>query len=124
MRSTCRICGSQEISGGRDYKPYRNIETVYYDCRSCGCRFVSRDEFIYEQLHSLDSTYSAHRELQDQAKSFFEQGDLAGLESYLGQTPKNRIVIDHLKQTLDCSRVLEFGCSRGYLSSYAILQGK
>jgi len=124
MTDSCRICDSQEVSQGRNYKPYKNFETVYYDCRDCGCRFVSRDEFVYEQLHSTQSTYSAHLELMDQAKLLFDQGDLAGLERYLGQTPKNRPVIDHLKQTPDCSRVLEFGCSRGYLSSYAILQGK
>ena len=124
MTDTCRICGSQGISEGTEYKPYENIETIYYDCGDCGCRFVSRDELVYEQLHSMDSTYNVHRELMDQASSLFDQGDLAGLERYLGQTPKNRAVIDHLKQTTNCTRVLEFGCSRGYLSSYAILQGK
>lgn len=122
--STCRICGSTSVSAGRRFRPYTDFETTLYDCNDCGCRFANRDEFIYEQLHSSKSTYAAHEDMGMQAKAFFDRRDVRGLAEFLRKTEKNRFILDHLDSVRDCNRVLEFGCSRGYLSSYAIMLGK
>lgn len=122
--STCRICGSTSVSGGHPFRPYTDFSTTLYDCNDCGCRFANRDEFIYERLHNTPSTYAAHRNLSVQAKSFFDRRDAYGLSRYLRKTEKNRFILEHLETAQNCNRVLEFGCSRGYLSSYAILLGK
>lgn len=122
--NTCRICGSTSASAGRHFRPYTDFKTTLYDCNDCGCRFANRDEFVYEQLHSSKSSYSAHQNLGKQAKAIFDRRDVGGLAKFLRKTEKNRLILEHLDSAQDCNRVLEFGCSRGYLSSYAILLGK
>lgn len=122
--NTCRVCSSPLASAGRLFKPYVDFETSIYDCALCGCRFANRDEFVYERLHSRGSSYSGHQRLCAAAKSRFEQGDIGGLAAFLNRIEKNRPIIEHLDKSQDCRRVLEFGCSLGYLSSYAILLGK
>ena len=122
--SACRICGSTSISTGRRLRPYTDYETTLYDCHDCGCRFANRDESTYEQLHNTKSTYAAHYDLSMQAKAFFDHRDVRGLAQFLNRTEKYRFILEHLDTARDCNRVLEFGCSRGYLSSYSILLGK
>lgn len=122
--STCRICGSASVSPGRSFRPYTDFETTLYDCYDCACRFANRDEFVYEQLHSSKSNYAAHHDLGMQAKAFFDRRDVGGLAKFLATTEKNRFILEHLDCMQQGDRVLEFGCSRGYLSSYAILLGK
>jgi len=122
--SKCRICGSSSISNGFVFQPYLDFKTNVYDCYECGCRFTNRDEDVYEKLHSVPSTYSSHRNLVSKAKGYFSKGDQEGLKAYLKSTPKNRFIIDAVDDLGKCEKVLEFGCSRGYLSSYSILLGK
>ena len=124
MISKCRVCGNSSISSGFAFQPYTDFETTIYDCYKCGCRFTNRDENVYEKLHSEPSTYAAHRNLLSKAKKYFESGDILGLERYLKATPKNRFIIEEIKRDLSSEKILEFGCSRGYLSSFSILQGK
>jgi SAM-dependent methyltransferase len=120
----CRVCGSNAVSDGFTFQPYNDFVTTVHDCDQCGCRFTNRDEHTYESLHSEESTYSAHRELQSIASVFFENGDIAGLENYLKVTSKNQYVIEEIKSNPSYKKILEFGCSRGYLSSFSILLEK
>lgn len=124
MISKCRVCGDTSISTGFVFRPYTDFETTVYDCYTCGCRFTNRDEHVYEKLHSEPSTYAAHRDLQSKAKDYFKNNDITGLEKYLKSTPKNRFVIESIKSVPNCTKILEYGCSRGYLSSFSILLEK
>jgi SAM-dependent methyltransferase len=48
---------------------------------------------------------------------------LVGLREFLRVSPKARFVIDKISQYPRKQRMLEIGCSRGYLTSYFILAG-
>lgn len=124
MIKECRVCGGKLVSDGFTFQPYSDFETTVYDCYECGCRFTNRDEHTYEQLHSAASSYSTHRDLKSKASVFFESGDILGLENHLKTTSKNRFVIEEIKSRASCEKILELGCSRGYLSSFSILLGK
>jgi SAM-dependent methyltransferase len=62
-------------------------------------------------------------ELARKAKRFFDEGDLAGLRQELCSSSKNRFVIESVDGHRRAVRLLEIGCSRGYLTSYFILAG-
>jgi SAM-dependent methyltransferase len=57
------------------------------------------------------------------AKRFFDARDLVGLEQELCSSSKSAFVIKSLQRIPKSSRLLEIGCSRGYLTSYFILAG-
>jgi len=53
----------------------------------------------------------------------FDQGDLAALKRELLATAKYRFIIESVEQHSTSVKLLEIGCSRGYLTSYFILAG-
>jgi len=104
------------------YQAYTDFSIPIYECRTCGCRFCDRDESAYDFLHSRGASYSSHKEIEERAKHYFSIGALSGLRAYLSQTSKFRFIINKVESSSQCEqRVLELGCSRGYLSSYFIL---
>src|SRR5204862_6518700 len=95
-----------------------------YDCRQCFCRFTKHDEPIYDALHSDDGCcYNIYRDLQDRCASAFHGRSLETLKLALVQNPKYRFIIDKVGREPHTARLLEIGCSRGYLTSYFILAG-
>jgi SAM-dependent methyltransferase len=97
-----------------------------YDCDACGCRFTPHDNSVYDLLHESGaiSYYSNYRELAVRCQSLFEQQDREGLKRVLCGTPKYRFIIEHVAHEKVSSQLLEVGCSRGYLTSYFILEGR
>ncbi len=97
-----------------------------YDCEACRCRFTQHDDKISNLLHDSGSIsyYASYRELGARCRSLFEQRDSQGLRDLLCRTPKYRFVIENVAQETEHSQLLEVGCSRGYLTSYFVLQGK
>jgi SAM-dependent methyltransferase len=97
-----------------------------FDCPECGCRFTRHDESVYEVLHTSGAVnyYNDYHSLATECKAHFDRGDVASLESLLEQTPKYRFILDQLKRVSHASRILEVGCSRGYLTSCSILAGR
>lgn len=124
MTLGCSVCGSTNLSKGRAFKPYIDFETVVFDCRDCQCRFTKRDNFIYEKLHNSESTYAMHKGHYHVAKELFDEKDSKGLYTFLSKTHKNKFILDHINENESLEKILEFGCSRGYLSSYSILKNK
>ncbi len=117
----CRICGCNSAISIGTYKPYLDYECVVFDCTACGCRFVNRDDAVYEKLHSApSSSYSFHEELALKIHEYFRTGNLQALGNELRQTPKFRFVIDTIERQHNALNLLEFGCSKGYLTAYFI----
>jgi SAM-dependent methyltransferase len=69
------------------------------------------------------SHYADYRILGSRCKQVFDSRDAAALRDLLSETPKYRFVIDQVEHRGKSSRLLEMGCSRGYLTSYFLLQG-
>jgi SAM-dependent methyltransferase len=84
------------------------------------------DASVYERLHRSGAIdyYREYRDLAAQAKHHFDRHDLNGLQRCLSRWSKYRFIINQLRAESPDARVLEVGCSRGYLTSYSILAGR
>ncbi len=121
---TCRICGSNNVHYIGKYKPYIDYECDIHDCKDCGCRFAPYDKYIYEKMHqSKGTTYFKHDEMAKKAGMYFINKNYDGLREFLSKTKKNKFVIDTLERCGNIKKILEVGCSKGYLSAYFIMKG-
>lgn len=119
----CRVCGGNNVRVLGKYRPYLDYECIVHDCVDCECRFVNRDEAVYEKLHSAPaSSYSSHTELALKLQSYFSHGNIGALSDELCKTSKFKFVIDTISRRHNVTNLLEFGCSKGYLTSYFIAQ--
>lgn len=122
----CRICGAskavQEI--GRVPLPAASTDLALYRCRRCGSHFTDHDDRAAENLHADDhSVYHLQSQIADVASSLYEARDVTGLGNYLRQLRKNAFVMDEIEATPGLRRVMEVGCSRGYMTAYFVLRG-
>ena len=121
---TCRICGSGSAEEIGEVEYYFGFAWPIYGCAKCGCRFTRHDNSIHEWLHrQAGCSYVLYRELLEGCKRFFDVGDIDGLRNRLCANSKYRWIIEAIEQRGKSSRILEVGCSRGYLTSYFILTG-
>ena len=121
---SCRICGSMGVRLVGHYEPYIDYGCAVYDCNTCGCRYAPYDKSVYERLHcSEGSTYSSHKEMASKVEVYFNRKDVRGLGRYLSNIAKNRFIIDTIIKRSNIRKILEIGCSKGYLTSYFILRG-
>jgi SAM-dependent methyltransferase len=119
----CRLCGSMAGYLGT-LRPYIDYSTPIFACDGCGARLVVHDSSVHERLHaSAKSSYAWHKDLAAAAAGYFSRNDRLGLRSLLDTAPKNRLVMNELDRLPVGSKVLEVGCSRGYLTAYALLCG-
>jgi SAM-dependent methyltransferase len=120
----CRICGSGSAEEIGEVEYYLGFAWSIYVCARCGCRFTRHDNSIHEWLHrQAGSSYALYRELSEECKRFFDVGDIEGLRNQLCANSKYRWIIEAIQQRGKSNRILEVGCSRGYLTSYFILAG-
>lgn len=121
---TCRICGSDNTKIVGKFKPYLDYHYIVHDCRDCGCRFVPHDASIYDKLHRLDSSpYLFHEDRAKLIESSFIKNDIGSIKNFLFKFSKNKFVINAIEKHLGIKKVLELGCSKGYLTAYFILRG-
>jgi SAM-dependent methyltransferase len=103
---------------------YSTFRFEVFDCKECGSRFTEHLENIYETLHvNAASCYGLQLELASKAKALFDKRDLTGLRRELCSSSKTRFIIESVDSYPKTARLLEVGCSRGYLTSYFILAG-
>ena len=120
---TCRLCGAVADCLGT-LRPYLDYSTPVYACKGCGARLAIHDPSVHERLHSnARSSYAWHKDLAAAAAAYFARGDREGLKRLLDTAPKNRLVMAELDKLPVGSRVMEVGCSRGYLTAYAVRCG-
>jgi SAM-dependent methyltransferase len=121
----CKVCGSERASVVGEIEYYTGFKYEVYDCQSCKSRFTRQYDEIYNKLHgSLSSCYGMQKEIASRAKKFFDAKDLPGLRAELSTRSSYKFVIDEIEKMVSKRiRILECGCSRGYLASYFILSG-
>lgn len=120
----CRVCVSDRVRALGDVKYYTELTSTIYECASCGCRFAAHDVKAYEKLHASESScYGLQIETAAKAKRFFDKKDLKALGDELSLNPKYGEIIRAGAALPKHSRILEVGCSRGYLTAYFILSG-
>lgn len=120
----CHVCGVDKAVEAGEVEYYSGFGWKVYDCLNCSCRFTEHDETIYDWLHSqAGSSYGLYRELADKCKRLYDDRSLAALRRELCATTKYRFIIESIERYPKAAKILEIGCSRGYLTSYFILAG-
>lgn len=122
----CRVCGGGPVKVAGSVAYFQGYEWPVHDCAACGCRFTPHDARAHAELHRTGALahYAGYGELAGRVQERYRAGDTDGLRRLLAISPKFRFVIDALAREPMSARVLEFGCSRGYLTAYFILQGR
>jgi 2-polyprenyl-3-methyl-5-hydroxy-6-metoxy-1,4-benzoquinol methylase len=120
----CRVCGSEHVHELGSIEFYLGYPWSISDCLDCRCRFTRYDPEVYNVLHAEEqSRYGEYRELARKCALLFANRDLPGIRKVLSATPKYRFVIDEIEARHGTKKLLEVGCSRGYLTSFLILAG-
>jgi SAM-dependent methyltransferase len=120
----CRICGSGNIRTAGFVEYYSGFAWPIDDCGDCQARFTKHDETIYDAMHSeAGSVYNVYRDLLDESTKAFKDHDINALKQILSRASKYKFIIDEVERGPRSARLLEIGCSRGYLTSYFILSG-
>ena len=79
---------------------------------------------IYDVMHrDAGSIYNIYRNQLEAATQAFTKRDVAALKQNLCQGSKYKFIIEEIERGPRDARLLEIGCSRGYLTSYFILAG-
>ena len=124
--SRCRACGSEQTTIAGEVEYFQGFRWTVRDCAGCGCRFTPHDAAVHDQFHAAPalSYYREYAELMERCRALFQAGDRPGLERELRASAKYRFVIDRAATLPNGARLLEVGCSRGYLTSHFILAGR
>lgn len=122
---SCRVCGSTRTTLAGRVEYFRGYACDVVDCGECGCRQAPHDPEVYDRLHACGALdyYAAYRDMGESARALFAAGDRAGLRRLLEPNAKYRFAMDAIDRLPAGLRVLEVGCSRGYLTAYALLAG-
>lgn len=121
----CRICRSANVKRTGVIRPYVDYEEfTVYDCTDCRCRFVWRKREVFEEMHaSLDSPYSSHERIARKVKHLFDNNKISSLKGFLSKNRKFAFVINNTSPAGKKPKILELGCSLGYLTAYFICAG-
>lgn len=120
----CRICGSGNIRTAGLVEYYSGFAWPIEDCDDCQARFTRHDQTIYDAMHrDAGSVYNIYRGLLDESTKAFKDRDINSLKQILSRASKHKFIIDEVERGPRSARLLEIGCSRGYLTSYFILSG-
>ena len=96
------------------------------DCVGCGSRYVNFQEEAHLELHSNDdSVYGrSHTAKVHKILEAFNNNEKTLLRKLLIEDDqKNSKILDAIDSLSAPAKIIEFGCSLGYLSSYSILAG-
>lgn len=122
---SCRACGDSSEKVVCEFSGLSGRQFGSAQCSKCGCWSAEYDESAHLDLHrENNSVYGQHNQKASLVKQAFARGDIKRLRKLLiADDPKNRHVLRAIDELAPRSSVVEFGCSRGYLSTYAILRG-
>lgn len=114
--TSCRVCGARELTlRGQVQGP--GATTDVHDCTSCGTRQAPHDARGHERLHADgDSAYSPYHRLAEVVAAHLERGDVASSDELLRRTDKFAWILDAASALPGRPRILELGCSTGFLT--------
>jgi len=122
----CRVCQSRDVMLAGRVEYLAGFPCDIVDCRECGCRTSVNDQPVHAGLHAVPaiSYYASYRDLLSQCRRLFAGGDRAGIDALLRQNRKYAFVLDRLNSLPKDARILEWGCSRGYLAAASLIAGR
>ena len=123
----CRVCGSKNFRVLGEVEYFINYAYQVSDCIDCGCLYTPHNDAVHEIFHQSGaiSYYADYRELAAEIGKLFAGRKKSELRHRLcSEASKYRFVIEQVKQLSLGADCLEVGCSRGYLTSSLILDGR
>lgn len=117
----CRACLAKNIKQIGTLKSYYEFQWEFeiFECIECGCRFSSRnnEENYHEVLHKIEkSPYEFHYEYAKNIKANIH--DLKYCEKFLRKRLVLSLVLDKIHSLPKEARILEVGCSSGYMTAF------
>ncbi|CEG13893.1 hypothetical protein MSIBF_A640004 [groundwater metagenome] len=126
----CKLCNSNKVKFISKFKPYADVEWHFdiFECSNCDSRFADRDPMVNypEIIHSNKyGPYSSQYCLANKVKYFLDNGQIDACENFLKKSHYkyeeiinfiNSIKNEHIK-------ILEVGCSTGYLTAFLRAKG-
>jgi len=121
----CRVCKKISSKKIGEYKPYLEYKFDIFECENCGSRFVNRDKAIFEKLHrNKKSPYRFQDDLLEKIKKYYDKNDIKNIEKTLCNVTKYKFIVNNVNNNYSINnKILEIGCSKGYLTSYFLLKG-
>ncbi len=120
----CQVCGASSTNFVSNFRPYLDYDTDVFDCVACRARFAPHDVNAHEKLHSQSSKYLYQADIEKQIVSLLSNGDVVNAKSLLGKKPVNSFIIDRVIALPRAHKLLEIGCSRGYLAAWFLANGR
>lgn len=127
----CQICDNENISFLQNFKPYVDMDWEFpiFECTHCKTRFALRKEGInyHEIIHMNQNqgSYSYHYYLAEKVKEYLDLNQIEKCEIFLKKASyKYAVVIDYInKITNKNKKILEIGCSTGFLTAFLRAKG-
>lgn len=121
MSVKCSVCLMDNPRFIDTFKPYIDKEWMFdmYECTECLCRFVQRDSQInyHEEIHTQeDSPYRFHYQTAQEVKDNLD--NLSYIKKIISRRKIIKKVLDHISNQAKSIRILELGCSTGYVTAY------
>ncbi len=120
----CQVCGSSATRFVSNYRPYLDYGVDVFDCVACRSRFAPHDVNAHEKLHSQSTKYLYQADIEKQIINLLSAGDVANAKSVLAKKPANYFIIDTVNALPSAHKLLEIGCSRGYLAAWFLANGR
>lgn len=121
----CKICENfRSPKFVSNFRPYLDVDWSFpiYECDQCGARFALRDPSInyHEILHKkTGGGYEYQYKIAKHVKEYLARGALAECEQYLTKAGyKYAELIRFIKSKNKKARILEVGCSSGFMTAF------
>jgi 2-polyprenyl-3-methyl-5-hydroxy-6-metoxy-1,4-benzoquinol methylase len=120
----CQVCGASSTKLVSNYRPYFDYGVDIFDCDACRSRFAPHDVNAHEKLHSQSSKYLYQADIEKQIVDLLSSGDVVTAKSFLAKKPANSFIFDTVNALPRAVKLLEIGCSRGYLSAWFLANNR
>lgn len=124
---SCRVCGSSGVRSPGTVEYFEGFRSEVFECQECYSFMTTHDSSVHELFHQSGaiSYYFQYRQLAEKTKDLFDRKQTNLLRDYLtSYSSKYRFAIEEAEKLPSDARILEVGCSRGYLTSWFISSGR
>ena len=118
----CEICFSSSTKLVGLEESYYDYQAKIFECNNCGNRFSPINESVYESLHLVSGSYGSHKRQAKKIKNLFDKRDYLAIYKVLEKVDRNKVLLEILSNLPKSSKVLEIGCSNGYIGAFCLLK--
>ena len=119
---SCGICGSNNQKYLDTFYPFYDESWGFeiIQCCECGTRYTKREKIInyHEMLHKVGCSYESQYRIAEVVKNYLGKGQIKSAIQYLRKSAwKYGHILDIITRKKAEGKVLEVGCSTGYMTA-------